>query len=94
MYKNSENSIILVDENENIIDLWQPLEFNIDKNYEYISKSKIFSMASNLIYYGIAYPILKVLLKMVYDLKIEGKENKEGNIVHFYPEAAIMAIFQ
>lgn len=70
-------------ENENIIDLWQPLEFNIDKNYEYISKSKIFSIVSNLIYYGIAYPILKFLLKIVYDLKIE------GNIVHFYPEAAL-----
>ena len=65
-------------ENENIIDLWQPLEFNIDKNYEYISKSKIFSMVSNLIYYGIAYPILKVLLKIVYDLKIEGEENLEN----------------
>ena len=65
-------------ENENIIDLWQPLEFNIDKNYEYISKSKTFSMASNLIYYGIAYPILKVLLKIVYDLKIEGEENLEN----------------
>lgn len=65
-------------ENENIIDLWQPLEFNIDKNYEYISKSKIFSFASNLIYYGIAYPILKVLLKIIYDLKIEGKENIEN----------------
>lgn len=65
-------------ENENIIDLWQPLELNIDKNYEYISKSKIFSMVSNLIYYGIAYPILKVLLKIVYDLKIEGKENLEN----------------
>ena len=65
-------------ENENIIDLWQPLEFNIDKNYEYISKSKIFSIVSNLIYYGIAYPILKVLLKIVYDLKIEGKENLEN----------------
>lgn len=65
-------------ENENIIDLWQPLEFNIDKNYEYISKSKIFSMVSNLIYYGIAYPILKFLLKIVYDLKIEGKENLEN----------------
>ena len=39
-----------IDENENIIDLWQPLEFNIDKNYEYVPKDKLFLMASNCIY--------------------------------------------
>ena len=70
-----KENISYIDENENIINLWQPLEFNIDKNYEYISKSKRFLFASNLIYYGIAYPILKLLTKIIYDLKIEGKEN-------------------
>ena len=64
-----------IDENENIIDLWQPLEFNIDKNYEYVPKDKLFLMASNLIYYVIAYPILKILMKIIYDFKIEGREN-------------------
>lgn len=29
----------------------------------------------NILYYGIAFPILKILTKIVYDLKIEGKEN-------------------
>ena len=67
-----------IDENQNIINLWEPFEFKIDKNYEYISKSKIFSMTSNIIYYGVAYPILKILMKLVYDLKIEGKENIEN----------------
>ena len=70
-----EKDLSYIDENENIINLWQPLEFNIDKNYEYIAKSKIFSIASNLVYYGIAYPILKLFMKIIYDLKIEGKEN-------------------
>lgn len=73
-----KEDISYIDENENIINLWQPLEFNIDKNYEYISKSKTFLFASNLIYYGIAYPILKLLTKIIYDLKIEGKENIEN----------------
>ena len=72
------------DENEHIIDLWEPLEFNIDENYEYVSKSKLFSLLSNGLYYGIAYPILKILTKIVYDFKIEGKENirnlKEGAV--------------
>lgn len=64
------------DENINIINLWTPCEFNIDENYEYVPKEgTIFSICSDFIYYGIAYPILKVLTKIVYDLKIEGQEN-------------------
>lgn len=72
------------EENNHIIHLWEPLEFNIDENYEYVPKSKIFTFFSNLLYYGIAFPILKVLTKVVYDLKIEGKENIrniEGGII-------------
>ena len=63
------------DENEHIIDLWEPLDFNIDRNYEYVSKDIIFNTFSDILYYLIAYPILKVLTKIVYDLKIEGREN-------------------
>ena len=65
----------IADENEHIIDLWEPLEFNIDRNYEYVSKDIIFNTFSDVLYYLIAYPILKVLTKIVYDLKIEGREN-------------------
>ena len=67
------------DENANIIDLWTPCEFHIDENYEYIPKEDtFFSICSDLLYYGIAYPILKLLIKMIYDLKIEGQENIEN----------------
>lgn len=38
-------------------------------------KAILFFIFSNLLYYGIAFPILLILLKIVYDLKIEGKEN-------------------
>ena len=62
-------------ENEHIINLWEPLDFNIDSRYEYIPKGKVFSLLSNGVYYLIAYPILKILTKVIYDLKIEGKEN-------------------
>ena len=65
----------LVEENEDIIHVYEPLEFKIDKNYQYIKKGKIFLFFSNLLYYGIAFPILTILNKIVYDLKIEGKEN-------------------
>lgn len=63
------------DENADIITQWEPLEVKIDENYEYVKTGKIFSFFSNLLYYGIAIPILKIIIKFVYDLKIEGKEN-------------------
>ena len=67
------------DENANIIDLWTPCEIHIDENYEYMPKENtFFSICSDLLYYGIAYPILKILTKMIYDLKIEGQENIEN----------------
>ena len=62
-------------ENEHIIKMWQPLEFNIDENYKYVKKGKIFTWFSNMLYYGVAIPVLYVLTKAIYDLKIEGKEN-------------------
>lgn len=63
------------DENEHIIKMWEPLEFNINEKYEYVSKSKMFNLLSNFVYYIIAYPILKIVTKLIYDLKIEGKDN-------------------
>lgn len=64
----------IADENEHIIELWEPLEFNIDEKYEYVSKNKLFQMCSDFLYYIIAFPILTIFTKIVYDLKIEGKE--------------------
>lgn len=37
--------------------------------------SFLFSFFSNILYYMIAFPVLKILTKIVYDLKIEGIEN-------------------
>ncbi len=64
-----------IDENDDIIHLYEPLKLNIDEKYQYIKDSKVFSFFSNLLYYGIAFPVLAVLNKIVYDLKIEGREN-------------------
>lgn len=69
---------IEADENADVISQWEPLKVKIDENYEYVKTGKIFSFFSNLLYYGIAIPILKIIIKFVYDLKIEGKENIEN----------------
>ena len=68
---------IIVDllEEENAIEPWATLDFPIDENYEYQSSDPIFQFFSDFIYYGIAFPVLKILTKMIYDFKIEGKEN-------------------
>ena len=60
---------------ENSTENWNILEFNIDEKYDYVPKGKIFNLFSNLLYYVIAFPILKIITKLIYDLKIEGKEN-------------------
>ena len=66
---------IIVDllEEENAIEPWATLDFPIDENYEYQSSDPIFQFFSDFIYYGIAFPVLKILTKMIYDFKIEGK---------------------
>ncbi len=70
-----EDAKIVSDENEHIIKMWEPLTFNIDKDYKYVPNSLIFKLFSNFIYYFIAFPILKIYTKLLYNLKIEGKEN-------------------
>ncbi len=57
------------------INSWRKLEFNIDETYEYVPENISFRIVSDILYYLIAFPILKVLTKIIYDLKIEGKEN-------------------
>ena len=70
-----ENINLMENENEDIIHMYEPLELNIDEKYQYIKDGKVFSFFSNLLYYGLAFPVLTILNKIVYDLKIEGKEN-------------------
>ncbi len=63
------------EEDLNLINSWRKLEFNIDEDYEYVPENISFRIASDILYYLIAFPILKILTKIIYDLKIEGKEN-------------------
>lgn len=57
------------------INSWRKLDFDIDENYEYVPENISFRLASDTLYYLIAFPILKLLTKIIYDLKIEGREN-------------------
>lgn len=63
------------DEELDMFNSWRTLDFEIDENYEYVPTNISFRIASDVLYYFIAYPILKILTKIIYDLKIEGKDN-------------------
>lgn len=67
--------IVVEDENIDIVHLWEPFKFEINETYKYVPNSILFSICSNLLYYIVAYPIIKIITKLIYDLKIEGKEN-------------------
>lgn len=64
-----------IGENDDVIHLWEPLKFEVGSEYKYIENGKIFNLFSNLLYYGVAFPVLTIFHKIVYDFKIEGKEN-------------------
>lgn len=70
-----KNSGVLIEDEKDIAEEFRTCEFNIDKNYEYVKKDFLFNFFSTILYYGIAIPILSVLIKFIYGLKIEGKEN-------------------
>lgn len=69
-----ENDIM----DEDLFKSWRILNFKVDEQYEYVPKGKFFNICSNILYYCIAFPILKILVKIIYDFKIEGKENIRG----------------
>lgn len=59
---------------ENIYHLWEPLDSPINDDYEFANHSIVFYLFSNLLYI-IAYPILFLLNKIVFNFRIVGKEN-------------------
>ena len=72
-----KENIGISEEIENEFEIKKWWELKIDKNYEYIPKNELFQLASNVLYYGIAFPILTFLIKIIYQLEIEGKQYLE-----------------
>lgn len=72
-FENNEEAI--EEPTENVMEVWHPLKFDVNEKYKYVSTNTFFRIISWIVYYIIAVPILSILLKLVYDFKIEGKEN-------------------
>ena len=72
-FENNEEA--MEEPTENVMEVWHPLKFDVNKKYKYVPTNTFFRIISWIVYYIIAVPILSILLKLVYDFKIEGKEN-------------------
>lgn len=70
-----KNEETMEEPTENVMEVWHPLKFNVNEKYKYVPTNIFFRIISWIVYYLIAVPILSIILKLVYDLKIEGKEN-------------------
>ena len=84
-----ENS--LSEEDEHIINMWIPLDIEIDENYEFINNGILFKTISALLYI-VVLPLLWGYNKVMYNFKIYGRKNliniKTGKITvsnHVHP---------
>lgn len=75
-FENNEDA--MEEPTENVMEVWHPLKFDVNEKYKYVPTNIFFKIISWIIYYIIAVPILSIILKIVYDFKIEGKENLEN----------------
>ena len=72
-FENNEEA--MEEPTENVMEVWHPLKFDVNEKYKYVPTNTFFRIISWIVYYIIAVPILSIILKLVYDFKIEGKEN-------------------
>jgi len=97
------NNLEDIDENSDIIDMWTPLDFDSNENYKFVSDNDLYNLISDIVYYFIAVPVIYLISKIMFGLKIEGRENLEkvdgaaitvSNHVHFLDCAMIgLAMF-
>lgn len=93
----NNDNIEIEDESSHIMHLWSPFKLSIDENYDFTPTHLFFKIPSTLLYY-FAYYVLIVFNKIVFNFKIEGKENiekiKSGKITisnHVHPMDCTMA---
>ena len=69
-------------DDDEVVKNWEPLKFEINDNYKYISKNIFFNFFSNVIYFAIA-PILIIFDRVFFGYKIINKKNivKNGGFV-------------
>lgn len=65
-----------INDDEQIFHMWEPLDFKIRDDYEFVKKDFLFNTVSDILCILI-YPILWIINKIMFGFRIEGKENLE-----------------
>lgn len=80
-----------INDDEQLFHMWEPLNFKIKDDYEFIKEKNLFNAISDILCILI-YPILWIINKIMFGFRIEGKENlkkvKGGKITvsnHIHP---------
>ncbi len=74
----SEQRPVAEDENNlnrHVVHLPTPFAYHVDEHYRFVNRSLPFRLGSNLLFYGIAVPVLSIASRLVFGLKIIGKKN-------------------
>lgn len=59
---------------EHVVKMWTPINIKVDENYKFVSDNKAYIKFTNG-FKGFALAVLKAYNKLVFNLKIEGREN-------------------
>lgn len=62
---------------KHVVKMWTPYNIKVDETYKFIPESKAFNRFSNG-FKSIAIPLLRAFNKLVFNLKVEGKENLDN----------------
>lgn len=66
-----------VPSDEHVVSMWTPYNLNVDADYKYIPTNKLYIHTLNILRKA-ALEVLKVVDKVAFDLKVEGRENLKG----------------
>lgn len=66
-----------IPEDSHVLHFWEPCKFEIDENFNFVNDNFLFNTFSNALYL-IAYPLLVIINKFFFGLKIVGKEHLEN----------------
>ncbi len=63
------------DLNRHVLHMPTPFVYRVDKNYRFVNRNIFFRFFSNLLFYLVALPLLDLVSKLFFGLRIEGKRN-------------------
>jgi 1-acyl-sn-glycerol-3-phosphate acyltransferase len=63
------------DQNAHIVRMPTPFTYRVDERYRFVNRNIFFRLGSSLLFYGVAIPLLSLVSRLFFGLKIVGKKN-------------------